>query len=153
FDIGDLLRRKRSAAEIKRELFGSNVGTFLDGVFADNFVQCPMKQMGYRMVALDGRAARAVNNESRGHSAYSDVKHPQLLKSKRFFRVQLEIVHVAQLDRIYDRKQLAARGPLHLPSIPHLTPHFGIERRYIRHSNVVGNPARSVGLADDPKQL
>ena len=57
FDVGHLGGVKRGAAEIESQFIRPDVGTFLRGIGADDFVQSPMEQMGDGMMPLDGVAA------------------------------------------------------------------------------------------------
>ena len=60
-DIRDLAWCKSRAAEVECQFVGTDIGTLLDRVLADDLVQSPMEQVGDRVVALDRLAARAVH--------------------------------------------------------------------------------------------
>ena len=57
FDFGNLVRVKRGAAEIESQFIRADVGTFLRGIGADDFVQSPMEEVRHGMMPLDGLAA------------------------------------------------------------------------------------------------
>ena len=53
----DLLFSEGFGVEVEAETLGRNAGALLSGVRRDDFVQCPVEQMGRRMVCLDGVSA------------------------------------------------------------------------------------------------
>ena len=60
-NVGQLAWGKRLAVEIEGELVRSNIRTFLRSIGANNFVQCPVKNMGDGVMPLNGGAAVGID--------------------------------------------------------------------------------------------
>ena len=133
-DVGDLVRRERAAVEVEGQLFRPDVGAFLRGVLAHDFVQRPVEQVRNGMVALDGVAARLV------HGEFARPFVRQLIGLKQFKTprcLKLKVKSRASFDAVRNLQRLCQAWYLKLTCIADLSSHLGVERRDINNSEIV----------------
>ena len=122
FDIRHLRRAEWGAAEVERQFFGSDVRSFLDRVFADDFVERPVQEVGNRMVAFDGQAPWLIDGERYG------VARSWALETLRGRVIPAHKMKpgIACLLSIHDAPELPGRPKL--ARVSHLSAHLGVKR-------------------------
>ena len=82
-NIANLRWSKRRAIEVESQLLRTNERPLLRRLVGDDFVQSPVKEMGHRVVALDGRAPDDINRNGN--------LQPRLRSIRRADKVQPDI--------------------------------------------------------------
>ena len=107
--------------EIEGQLVRSDIGSFLRRLLADDFVQCPMKQVRHGVMSLNCRATDRINGYTHGFTDLGSATVSERTTMDKYIALPLRIGDLQATE-------LRPVGSRHMDqtSVTHLTTHFRI---------------------------